>query len=125
IKSNYILLFLLFKNVICSYYSKTNLVVNIVNVNSSLCLSYKKEDYRARLSECNTTNKKQQWILPKNGVGYFVNMYDNNICLYVGDNGTTLTSNCSKYKSNMVDVKNANGYRSISDISHSDLCLGV
>lgn len=65
------------KSIYCVYYDKPNKVVNIVNVENNLCLSYKKNDYIARLIECNSKNERQQWIIPTK-TGYYVNKYIKN-----------------------------------------------
>jgi len=119
-----VLHFALIRNVQGVYYSKPNSVVNIINVNTKLCLSYKNIDYRTRLSECNSKNKRQQWIIPKRGAGYFVNMYDNDVCLYVKPGGTIVTDYCSNNKSFMIDLMSQNKM-TISSSEYSSKCLGL
>ncbi|MBE6494746.1 MAG: DUF4832 domain-containing protein [Methanosphaera stadtmanae] len=116
---------LLINTVYGEYYSTENNVVNIVNIYSNLCLTYKAKDYTVRASECVDNYYKQQWIVPKEGSGYYVNRYDTSICIYIKDNGSIITSSCSEYKTLMGNILVSKSKESIWTPDNSSMCAGI
>jgi len=65
-------------------------VVNIFNIDSNLCLTYKNAKNKLLLSNCNDNNIKQQWIVPKSGSGYYINNYNTSFRIYIKNNYTVI-----------------------------------
>ncbi|OUM70619.1 hypothetical protein PIROE2DRAFT_1146 [Piromyces sp. E2] len=118
--------FCLFNKIVYGeYYNVENNVVNIVNINTNLCLTYKSKDYTVRASNCVSNYLKQQWIVPKDGNGYYVSRYDTNICLYIKDNGSIITSECSEYKTVMGNILFSKSKESLWTPDSPNLCVGI
>ncbi|OUM70617.1 hypothetical protein PIROE2DRAFT_1144 [Piromyces sp. E2] len=115
----------LIENVFGEYYSTENNVVNIINKNFNLCLTYKAKDNIARASDCNNNDLKQQWIVPKIGNGYYVSRYDTNICLFLKDNGSVITTGCSENKTMMGNLSASKSKEAIWTPSNGNLCMGI
>ncbi|OUM70622.1 hypothetical protein PIROE2DRAFT_1149 [Piromyces sp. E2] len=113
------------QNVYSKYFDKDNdLIVNILNVNTNLCIVYKEEDSIARLTNCVSDDLKQQWYVSEEGYGYYVNRYNTNICLFAEDD-TILTSNCTENKTIMDTVSITEWSDAIINVSEPERCLGI
>jgi len=80
-----IIYLILIKIIYCINISQKN-VVNIYNINSNLCLTYKDDENKLRLSNCDGNNIKQQWIIPKSDSGFYVNNYNTKLYIYIKNN---------------------------------------
>jgi len=107
------------------YYSAENNVVSLVNINADLCITYKTTNSYARMTNCNSSDLKQLWIVPKTGNGYYVNRYDPSICLRITESGSVTTTICSENKTVMGDISISKSKESIWTPENSVICMSV
>ncbi|ORX83390.1 hypothetical protein BCR32DRAFT_267043 [Anaeromyces robustus] len=127
-KKHFLIVFLyltLIKTIYCLYIPESSNLVNIYNVNTNLCLTYKDLENSLRLSNCDNNNSKQQWIVPESGSGYYISNYDKNICLYIKSNGIVVADICSKNKSKIADLLDSKDGQAISLKNDKTKCLGI
>jgi len=59
-------------------------VVWIFNTELNLCLTYEENNDNSKtvlLKNCKTNDQSQQWLIPENNYGYYINVKNKNICI--------------------------------------------